>query len=59
MLARDPETAQIPVAVIGAQPVVRQGRDLLGRGVVGLLTKPVDVRGLLSVVDAVRGARPG
>jgi len=45
--------------VIGAQPVVQQVRDLLGRGVVGLLTKPIDVRGLLSVVDAVRSVRPG
>jgi len=59
LLAADPETSHIPVAVIGAQPVVQQVRDLLGRGVVGLLTKPIDVRGLLSVVDAVRSVRPG
>ena len=34
-------------------------RQLLGRGVVGFLTKPFDVRALLSLVDAVRSARVG
>ncbi len=56
-LAEDPVTAEIPVAVIGADAPPQQVRQLLGRGVIGFLAKPIDVRGLLSLVDAVRAAR--
>ena len=56
-LAEDPATADIPVAVIGADAPAQQVRQLLGRGVIGFLAKPIDVRGLLSLVDAVRAAR--
>ena len=56
-LAEDPATADVPVAVIGAEVPAQQVRQLLGRGVMGFLTKPIDVRGLLSLVDAVRAAR--
>jgi CheY-like chemotaxis protein len=56
-LAEDPATADIPVAVIGADAPAQQVRQLLGRGVMGFLAKPIDVRGLLSLVDAVRAAR--
>ncbi len=56
-LAEDPATADVPVAVIGADAPPQQVRQLLGRGVIGFLAKPIDVRGLLSLVDAVRAAR--
>jgi PAS domain S-box-containing protein len=56
-LAEDPVTAEIPVAIIGADAPPQQVRQLLGRGVIGFLSKPIDVRGLLSLVDAVRAAR--
>lgn len=56
-LAEDPATAEIPVAIIGADAPPQQVRQLLGRGVIGFLAKPIDVRGLLSLVDAVRAAR--
>jgi PAS domain S-box-containing protein len=56
-LAEEPSTAAIPVAVVGAEAPAQQVRQLLGRGVIGFLAKPIDVRGLLSLVDAVRAAR--
>jgi CheY-like chemotaxis protein len=56
-LAEDPATAAIPVAVVGSDAAAHEVRQLLGRGVVGFLTKPFDVRALLSLVDAVRSAR--
>ncbi len=58
-LAEDPTTAGIPVAVVGSDAAAHEVRQLLGRGVVGFLTKPFDVRALLSLVDAVRSARVG
>ena len=58
-LSEDPATASIPVAVVGGDAAAHEVRDLLGRGVVGFLTKPFDVRALLSLVDAVRSARVG
>jgi PAS domain S-box-containing protein len=58
-LGEDPATAAIPVAVVGSDSAAHEVRELLGRGVVGFLTKPFDVRALLSLVDAVRSARVG
>lgn len=58
-LGEDPATASIPVAVVGSDAAAHEVRQLLGRGVVGFLTKPFDVRALLSLVDAVRSARVG
>jgi PAS domain S-box-containing protein len=58
-LGEDPATAAIPVAVVGSDAAASEVRRLLGRGVVGFLTKPFDVRALLSLVDAVRAARVG
>jgi CheY-like chemotaxis protein len=58
-LGEDPATAAIPVAVVGSDAAAHEVRQLLGRGVVGFLTKPFDVRALLSLVDAVRAARVG
>jgi PAS domain S-box-containing protein len=56
-LSEDPTTAGIPVAVVGGDAAAHEVRQLLGRGVVGFLTKPFDVRALLSLVDAVRSTR--
>jgi PAS domain S-box-containing protein len=56
-LAEDPATADIPVAVVAADAPAQQVRQLLGRGVIGFLAKPIDVHGLLSLVDAVRASR--
>ncbi len=56
-LGEDPATAGIPVVVVGAEAPAQLVRQLLGRGVIGFLAKPIDVRGLLSIVDAVRAAR--
>ncbi|HVC71844.1 MAG TPA: PAS domain S-box protein [Acidimicrobiales bacterium] len=56
-LGEDPATAGIPVAVVGGDAAAHEVRQLLGRGVVGFLTKPFDVRALLSLVDAVRSPR--
>jgi PAS domain S-box-containing protein len=56
-LAEDPATASIPVAVVGADAPAPVVRRLLQQGIVGFLEKPIDVRGLLSLVDAVRAAR--
>ncbi len=58
-LGEDAATAAIPVAVVGSDAAAHEVRRLLGRGVVGFLTKPFDVRALLSLVDAVRAARVG
>jgi CheY-like chemotaxis protein len=58
-LGEDAATASIPVAVVGSDAAAHEVRRLLGRGVVGFLTKPFDVRALLSLVDAVRCARVG
>jgi PAS domain S-box-containing protein len=55
-LGQDALCASIPVAVLGAEVGSGQVRRLLGRGVAGQLTKPIDVRALLSLVDAARAA---
>jgi DNA-binding response OmpR family regulator len=56
-LEEDAASAGIPVAVVGSDAPAQQVRRLLDRGVIGFLAKPIDVRGLLSLVDAVRAAR--
>ncbi|MGH9016987.1 MAG: PAS domain S-box protein [Acidimicrobiales bacterium] len=58
-LSDDPATSAIPVAMVGSDAPAPQVRQLLGRGVVGFLAKPFDVRALLSLVDAVRSSRVG
>jgi PAS domain S-box-containing protein len=55
-LGKDPATANIPVAVLSTEAGGGQVRRLLGRGVAGQLAKPIDVRALLSLVDAARAA---
>jgi PAS domain S-box-containing protein len=55
-LGKNPATAGIPVAVLSTEAGGGQVRRLLGRGVAGQLAKPIDVRALLSLVDAARAA---
>ncbi len=56
-LQADDVTTGIPVALVSAEAPGPQVRALLGRGVVGHLLKPLDVRGLLALVDVVRASR--
>ena len=56
-LQADDGTSSVSVAVISADLPAAQVRALLSRGVVGYLTKPLDVRGLLALVDVVRASR--
>jgi PAS domain S-box-containing protein len=56
-LAADDTTARIPVAVLSADASPVEVRELLRRGVAGHLARPLDVRALLSLVDAVAAAR--
>ncbi|MHB8681656.1 MAG: PAS domain S-box protein [Acidimicrobiales bacterium] len=56
-LGEDETTADIPVAVLSAEMPPHHLRRLLGRGVAGHVAKPIDVRALLSLVDAVRSSR--
>lgn len=53
-LEEDPVTAGIPVALLTTEGQDTQARRTLGRGVAGQVAKPIDVRALLSLVDAVR-----
>jgi CheY-like chemotaxis protein len=55
-LGQDRRCASIPVAVLSGDAETGQVRRLLGRGVAGQLSKPIDVRALLSLVDAARAA---
>jgi len=58
MLRDDPETADIPVAIVSADAMPRQVQRLLSSGAVAYLTKPIDIHRLLEVVDdAVAQAR--
>jgi CheY-like chemotaxis protein len=56
-LAGDDGTARIPVAVLSADASPLEVRELLRRGVAGHLAKPLDVRALLALVDAVAAAK--
>jgi CheY-like chemotaxis protein len=51
MLRDDPITAQIPVAIVSADAMPRQVQRLLAGGATAYLTKPIDVRQLLDLVD--------
>ncbi len=51
LLRDDPATAQIPVAIVSADAMPRQVQRLLAGGATAYLTKPIDVRQLLDLVD--------
>jgi signal transduction histidine kinase/ActR/RegA family two-component response regulator len=60
ILRDDPETADIPVAIVSADAMPRQVQRLMSSGAVAYLTKPIDIHRLLELVDdAVRDATGG
>lgn len=54
-LLRDPATASIPVVVASADATQRQIERLVRMGARAYLTKPIDVRRLLELVDELLG----
>ena len=50
-LRADPRTRDIPVVVLSADAISSELRRLLDAGVRAYLTKPLDVRQLLEVID--------
>jgi len=55
-LRDDPATATIPVVIISADAMPRQVQRLLSSGATAYLTKPIDVRQLLELVDRALAA---
>jgi signal transduction histidine kinase/ActR/RegA family two-component response regulator len=51
LLREDPATTQIPVVIVSADAMPRQVQRLLAAGATAYLTKPIDVRLMLEVVD--------
>jgi PAS domain S-box-containing protein len=58
MLQADPDTKEIPVVVITADATPSQIQRLRDIGVAAYLTKPIDIRDLLRVVETM-STRPG
>ncbi|WP_409660030.1 CHASE domain-containing protein [Caldimonas sp.] len=56
-LRNDPRTARVPVVVVSADALQDQIEAALRAGAQRYLTKPVDVREVLNVVDELLGAR--
>jgi CheY-like chemotaxis protein len=56
-LRADPRTAGIPVVVVTADATPVQIERLRARGVAAYLTKPIDVRELLRVVESIAERR--
>jgi PAS domain S-box-containing protein len=56
-LQAEPRTAQVPVVVLSADARPTLIKELLGKGVRAFLTKPLDVKELLDLVDGVAGER--
>jgi CheY-like chemotaxis protein len=55
-LGADPETSTIPVVIVSADPT--QIERLLLAGAIAYLTKPLDIRSLVSIVDELIGPAP-
>ena len=58
-LRDDPETAAIPVVMVSADATPGQVRRLLAAGATAYLTKPLDVRELLRLIDDALGETDG
>jgi CheY-like chemotaxis protein/anti-sigma regulatory factor (Ser/Thr protein kinase) len=58
-LQAEPRTAQVPVVVLSADARPTLIKELLGKGVRAFLTKPLNVKELLDLVDSVAGERRG
>ena len=54
-LRADPATAAMPVIMLSADATARQSQRLLAAGADAYLTKPLDVRALLSLLDELLG----
>lgn len=52
-LRADPRTSRVPVIIVSAGASPGRARELEDAGANGYLTKPLDVRRLLAIVDAV------
>jgi signal transduction histidine kinase/ActR/RegA family two-component response regulator len=57
-LRADPATRDIPIVVLSADATGRQRRPLLAAGALDYLTKPIEVRALLAVIDRVLTPAP-
>ena len=57
-LRRDPTTASIPVVIVSADATSGQIHRLIDAGATAYLTKPIDVRELLTVLDEALGNPP-
>ncbi len=57
-LRETPQTREVPVVVISADAIPAQIERLLAAGAHAYLTKPLDVKQFLSVLDQIMGARP-
>ena len=58
-LRAEPRTARVPVVILSADARPSLIQELLDRGVRAFLTKPLDVRELLDLVDTVAAERAG
>jgi CheY-like chemotaxis protein len=58
-LRAEPRTARVPVAILSADARPSLIQELLDRGVRAFLTKPLDVRELLDLVDTIAAERAG
>jgi CheY-like chemotaxis protein len=56
-LQAEPRTAQVPVVILSADARPALVEELLGQGVRAFLTKPLDVKELLELLDSVAGER--
>jgi signal transduction histidine kinase/CheY-like chemotaxis protein len=56
-LRAEPSTADVPVVILSADARPSLIEDLLARGVRAFMTKPLDVKELLDLLDAVAGER--
>jgi CheY-like chemotaxis protein len=56
-LRAEPRTARVPVVILSADARPSLIQELLDRGVRAFLTKPLDVRELLDLVDTVAAER--
>jgi CheY-like chemotaxis protein len=57
-LRAEPATREIPVVVLSADATGRQREPLLAAGALDYLTKPIEVRALLEVIDRVLAPAP-
>ncbi len=62
-LQRDPHTSSIPVVMLSADATISQSARIMAMGARNYLTKPLDIRRFLSVVDEILvatrvGAKP-